>query len=315
MRKKSAAKKEKAAGKKPPAEDRPKGIEMDFKIDDLTPEPDFQPRLGDGKSGHGIYEDHVNDLRAAVRRHEPLPRVRVWRIAGKGNYLTGGHHTTEAYKAEGRKTVPAEVFEGTWLDAVKDATSSNLHEAAPLKLTYEEKRNAVKVLAKALATAGEVWSNGKMAKHIHVSDDLVATVIKKEGIAKPAGPVKGIDGKNYAGPPKRKPAVPKPADEPSLGSSFEPKEAGGSGPPPSAATPTALTATSDHTNQPPSLTFDFAAFEGRVGAIDRDIDRLGEMFKVKNTPRTEGIRRALRDFKAAFTEWHKELGEKARVKG
>ena len=60
----------KAKGKKPAAkkaDDRPKGVLMDFRIDDITYAPETQPRDGDGSGQKGIYQSHVEDIRRAIR--------------------------------------------------------------------------------------------------------------------------------------------------------------------------------------------------------------------------------------------------------
>lgn len=303
--------KKKTASKKGDAEG-PKGKEMDFRIDDLSFAPEMQPRAGDGTSGHGLYADHVEDVRAAVRKREPLPRIRIWRVAGKGNIVTDGHHVTEAYRLEGRKTVPAEVFEGEWWQAVLDASGANAHEGAAKKLSHAEKRTAVKNAIKALKDSGQNWSNVRIAKHCRVSDDLVASVMGKSPELKPTGPVSGTDGKKYPqeNRGKKKPAVKaEPVPEPKA--DVKPLD-------PIAAAVVAR-AVEEHKAEPAFTresprTFDFAAFESKWGQLAREIDNLAAVFHVMNTARTEGIRKHLGQFKAAFTEWHRELGEKARTR-
>lgn len=298
--------KKKAAGKKPAEDKGPKGVEMDFRIDDLTFSDETQPREGDGKSQHGLFADHVEDIRAAVRKRVPLPRVRIWRVAGKGNYITDGHHITEAYRLEGRKTVPALVFEGEWWQAVLDASAANAHEDGPRKLTHDDKRNAVKNVLKALKDSGQNWSNNRIAQHCRVSDDLVGTVIKATPSLKPEGKAVGADGKAYTErkPKEKKVEEPKPEGE----NRPSPTGTGATGAVPPTPSPTAAKPAE------PARTFDFAAFEGKVGVLEREIDNLARIFGVMDKPRTEGIRKALRDFKAAFTIWHQELGRKASEK-
>jgi hypothetical protein len=318
MTAKTKTKKPKATArprKKPEPPAGPVGKEVDFPIDMITREPELQPRKGDGKGGgNGLYADHVQDMRGAVAdlaKRKELPRVRIWAVGGRGNLLTDGHHTVKAYELEGMKKVPALVFEGSWLDAVADANREDPHKA--LKRTAEERRTAVINLLTTLRKEGENWSMSRVAKWCGVGDDLVkACVLRLPPDPKAAsGPKLGSDGKKYAAKhganPKPKPATGKaPRAEP------EP-EAATPAPEPKAepviaeikAIPTPTS--SDTKTQPDGQAFDVAAFEAKVGAVDREIDNLGNLYGAAHVPRAEFLRRLLREFKAGFLEWNKEL--------
>lgn len=299
--------KKKPAPKRPPDDEQPKGVLKDFPIDMLKFEPALQARVGDASTPiGGLYSYHVEDLRGAVRRKESLPPVQVWIVPGRGNLVTDGHHTTEAYRLEGRKTVPAETHEGTWLDAVKAASAANAQHKA-LKRTNEDKRRAVLNLLTALKEAKETWSNGRVAKWCQVGDDLVAALVLRTQAVAPdsAAPKKGSDGREYKA---------------SVGKGKKEKKGKPSAivAPPVATDPEPVAPKAEPTTAPAEVpsarVFDFPAFEGRVGAVYRDIDAVGLMFGLNHAPRTEGIRRLLREFKAEFQEWYNELSNKAKEK-
>lgn len=296
---KTASKKPKVkAAAKHPADSIPKGKLQDFPIDMLKFEPELQPRKGDATSPiGGLFAYHVNDLREAIKHKEPLPPVQVWIVAGRGNLVTDGHHTTEAYRQEGKKTVPAEVREGTWLDAVAAASQANSQHKA-LKRTNEDKRQAVRNLLTALREAKVAWSNSRVAKWCSVGDDLVAAMLLRqpppsETKVEGGEEVKklGVDGRAYKGSAgkkktKRKGTTAEPAEEPVI-------------------------ALAVVTPPVPQGVFDFHAFESHAGVVMRDIDALAKVYSVLNTPRTEGMRRLYREFHQEFTQWHKELASQA----
>lgn len=290
--------KKKPAPKKGESEPRPKGKPQDFRIDMVKFERELQPRQGDGSSPiGGLFAFHVEDLRRAIRAGEDLPRARIWSVAGRGNLAADGHHTIEAYRLEGRKTFPAEVFEGSWLDAVKDASQANAQHLA-LKRTHEDKRNAVTNLLNALAEAGEDWSNMRVAQWCKVSDDLVKAVRvripqvpeKEPEDGKPSEPAKrvGRDGKSYSA--KKKPktkAEPAPVATAARVGLFDRPAAGE----PAKVNPE----------------YDLNHFDSLWGGLLREVDNLGRQYSAIQGSRPDGLRKLAAEFKDDFHQWHKEL--------
>lgn len=304
--------KAKAKGK-PSGDDLPKGKLADFPIEMLKFEPELQARVGDASLPvGGLFSYHVEDLRAAIRRGEKLPPVQVWAVPGRGNLVTDGHHSTEAYRLEGRKKIPCEVHEGSWLDAVKAAAQANAQHRA-LKRTGDDKRRAVKSLLTALREAGESWTNARVAKWVRVSDDLVGSVLLRMAPDHngPAPTAKlGADGKVYkadVGAKKAKvtgktpetPETPKPEAEKPAEKTADPSLTMG-------ADKTPAPAPVPVTSQSPAV-FDFPAFETHVGVIERDIDKAAGAYNAKLSKRADGLRRLLREFKAEFTGWVDDL--------
>lgn len=286
--KKPKAKAKPAPKKGPPAP--PKGKLQDFPIDMLKFEPELQPREGDGSTPiGGLFGYHIADLRAAIRRKEVLPPIKVWIVGGKGNLVTDGHHTTEAYRQEGYKTIPAEVFEGSWLEAVAAANGAN-EEHKALKRSHADKRRAVSNMLKVLRETGESWSNARIAAACKVSDDLVGNMMMREPapvvVNDDTGTRVGVDGRKYKAPGTKKKKADKPTEEP----------------------------TDDTPTPTPVAAFDFHGFETHAGVVLRDIDALAKIHGVLNTPRTEGMRRLYREFHQEFTQWHTELENQAAGK-
>ena len=53
--------------------------------------------------------------------------------------------------------------------------------------------------------------------------------------------------------------------------------------------------------------WDWKAFEGGFGVLVREIDRLGNSYKTKQSAEAEELRKMLREFKSAMISWHKSL--------
>lgn len=272
----------------------PKGKLQDFPINMVRFHVGMQARKGDASTPvGGLYADHVADLRAAIRGGAKLPPVQIWSVPGEGNLVADGHHTVEAARQEGLKTVSAEVHEGTILQAILAATGANPHAGAPLKMTNEEKRSAVTMTLLALRQHGESWTNARIAQHCHVGDDLVAACIMRlpadQSSETTTGPKVGKDGKNYkAGKgPKAKKTGKELVITKSDGTSTT-EQFGGS---------VKLAA----------KMFDLKDFESKVGVLDRDIDNLGRLYGAIQTVEHDALRRLLREFKAEFLAWNAKL--------
>lgn len=285
---KVAAKPGKVKFNMPTATSSPKGKLQDFPINMVRFHVGMQARRGDASTPvGGLYADHVADLRAAIRGGAKLPPVQIWSVPGEGNLVADGHHTVEAARQEGLKIVPAEVHEGTILQAILAATGANPHAGAPLKMTNEEKRSAVTMTLLALRQHGESWTNARIAQHCHVGDDLVAACIMRlpadQSSETTTGPKVGKDGKKYkAG---KGPKVKKAEKEPAPATKAV------------AASPATVAVKN----------FDLKEFEGKVGGLDRDIDNLGRLYGAIQTVEHDALRRLLREFKAEFLAWNAKL--------
>lgn len=316
--KKPASKKPAVVKKKPEPKAGPpqtKGVEKDFPIDMILRDHMAYQMRDPSAPGMkaGVVAFHVEDIRQAVKARQPVQRVRVWTVAGKGNVLTNGFHTVEAYALEGRKTVPALVFEGEEWQAKLDATQANKdHDAGPLKRTNDDKRRAVLETLLLDREKGLRWSNNKIAEHTGTSGDLVATMRmrlpKLEGEEKKTV---GRDGKERKNPTPKKTA-PKPAAAPTIAS--EEKDADGfpltytDPPKPAEATPTPTATLA------PSQRFDTKRFDADWGATYREIDILGNAFGVNHVPRIENLRRLCREFRDEFGAVLADLIAKAEAK-
>lgn len=113
--------------------------------------------------------EHIEDMREAIRRKEKLPRIRVMQVEGAGHFLTDGHHTLEAHKLEEKTLIEAEVFTGTWEDALEAAATANQKHLG-LKRTHATKEWATKL---ALLVHAD-WTDSRLAKLVGVSDKTVA---------------------------------------------------------------------------------------------------------------------------------------------
>ncbi len=129
-----------------------------------------------------------------------LPPVTVFKVDGKW-LLADGFHRHAAAVMLGKKTLKAEVLEGTFEEALDFVASVNLFHGLPL--TRAERRRAVDVKLR----LHHDWSDRRMAEELGVSRELVAKTRRNliEGGQIPNNPGRvGADGKMYssAGLPK-----------------------------------------------------------------------------------------------------------------
>jgi ParB-like chromosome segregation protein Spo0J len=165
---------------------------------------------------------------------ERLPPITVYLIEGRLLVADGFHRHASAVML-GKRSIKAEIREGTMTDALDFVASVNLFHGLPL--TRAERRRAVELKLK----LHHDWSDRRMAEELAVSRELVAKIrrhlIESRQIPSLPGRV-GADGKLYttAGLPKEpqeRPGRERPREEPE-----EPTERGrrglGAAPPPAA---------------------------------------------------------------------------------
>src|SRR4051794_11643648 len=159
-------------------------------LDDLVLDPSLNLR------------DRLDDF--TVERYaeawQRLPPVTVYEVEGQW-LLADGLHRHAAAVILGKKTIRAEIREGTVDDALDFVSSVNLFHGLPL--TRSERRRAVDIKLR----LHHDWSDRRMAEELGVSRELVAKTRRSliEGGQIPNNPGRiGADGKTYssAGLPK-----------------------------------------------------------------------------------------------------------------
>jgi hypothetical protein len=131
---------------------------------------------------------------------ERLPPITVYNIDER-LLIADGFHRHAAAVMLGKRTIRAEIIDGTFTDALDFVSSVNLFHGLPL--TRSERRRAVEVKLK----LHHDWSDRRMAEELAVSRELVAKIrrqlIEANKIPNLPGRV-GADGKLYtsAGLPK-----------------------------------------------------------------------------------------------------------------
>ncbi len=152
-------------------------------LDDLVLDPNLNLR------------DRLDDF--TVERYadswDRLPPITIFEVEGR-LLLADGFHRHAAAIMLGKRTIPAEVREGTLSDALDFVASVNLFHGLPL--TRAERRRAVEVKLK----LHHDWSDRRMAEELAVSRELVAKIrrqlIEAQQIPNLPGRV-GSDGKLY----------------------------------------------------------------------------------------------------------------------
>jgi hypothetical protein len=176
-------------------------------LDDLVLDPNLNLR------------DRLDDF--TVERYadswDRLPPITVYKIEDR-MVVADGFHRHAAAVMLGKRTIRAEIIDGTFTDALDFVSSVNLFHGLPL--TRAERRRAVEVKLK----LHHDWSDRRMAEELAVSRELVAKIrrqlVESRQIPNLPGRV-GADGKLYtsAGLPKDanerlpKDPAPAPADE------------------------------------------------------------------------------------------------------
>jgi ParB-like chromosome segregation protein Spo0J len=159
-------------------------------LDDLVLDPNLNLR------------DRLDDF--TVERYadswERLPPITVYKVDDR-LLVADGFHRHAAAVMLGKRTIRAEIIEGTFTDALDFVSSVNLFHGLPL--TRAERRRAVEVKLK----LHHDWSDRRMAEELAVSRELVAKIrrqlVESRQIPNLPGRV-GADGKLYtsAGLPK-----------------------------------------------------------------------------------------------------------------
>lgn len=129
-----------------------------------------------------------------------LPPITVYEVDGRW-LVADGFHRHAAAVLMGKKTIKAEILEGTFEEALDFVSSVNLFHGLPL--TRAERRRAVDIKLR----LHHDWSDRRMAEELGVSRELVAKTRRNliEGGQIPNNPGRiGADGKTYssAGLPK-----------------------------------------------------------------------------------------------------------------
>ncbi|MDR3635070.1 MAG: ParB N-terminal domain-containing protein [Isosphaeraceae bacterium] len=162
----------------------------DLPLDELVLDPSLNLR------------DRLDDF--TVERYadswERMPPITVYEVDGQF-LVADGFHRHAAAVLLGRRTIRAEVVEGSMTDALDFVSSVNLFHGLPL--TRAERRRAVEVKMR----IHHDWSDRRMAEELGVSRELVAKTRRNliEGKQIPNNPGRiGADGKTYssAGLPK-----------------------------------------------------------------------------------------------------------------
>lgn len=182
-----------------------------------------------------VSPEHVDDLVAVI---DALPPVTlVW--DGHIHWIVDGYHRVAAHHKAGRKTVMADVTEGTREDAVWLACAANSQHG--LRRSNADKRKAVRMALTHRQASELDMSDRAIAAHCHVSDHLVAEVrAELEQVrelapgndrshlgVEPRRPRKGRDGKTYPKVPKA-PKVPAEAREQAVTAPARVEVSGGS---------------------------------------------------------------------------------------
>jgi hypothetical protein len=131
-----------------------------------------------------------------------LPPVTVYKVDGK-LYLADGIHRHAAAVMLGRRTIKAEVRQGTFAEALDFVAGANLFHGLPL--TRAERRRAIEIKLR----LHHERSDRRLAEELAVGRELVAKIRRQliEGGQLPASETRlGADGKTYpAAQPPREP--------------------------------------------------------------------------------------------------------------
>jgi hypothetical protein len=162
----------------------------DVPVDDLVLDPNLNLR------------DRLDDFTVEryVEAWERMPPVTVFEVDGRWLLADGFHRHAAAVKL-GRRTMPAEIRQGAFNDALDFVAGVNLFHGLPL--TRSERRRAVEVKLR----LHHDWSDRRLSEELGASRELIAKTRKmlSEGGQIPASSTRiGADGKTYpsAGLPK-----------------------------------------------------------------------------------------------------------------
>jgi hypothetical protein len=269
-----------------------------------------------------IREDVVAEYAEAMRRVERFPPLDCV-YDGSCYWVYDGFHRHKGYGLAGVEAAQVSFVRGTREDAIWLSLGAN--KAHGLRRSNEDKRNAV---SSALKLHPEM-SDGALAEHCGVDPKTVAVArsAMQSGREIPdLGTRVGKDGKTYNVPvkpekpsnkgkkPKGEPS--KPADE-----KAEADPNADAGPAKSAednAAPDrepgddtdAIQAELDAEKAKPKSgreAYPWRDFEGKFGALVREVDVLGKLYGAKDSAEAGNLRSLLGAWHARFSSWHDAL--------
>ena len=135
----------------------------------------------------------IQEYSERISAGDKFPPVDVWDTPD-GMLLSSGFHRVAAYESAGSKKVECEVHQGTRRDALLHAIGENKTHGN--RRTNADKRRAVEMVLR--DEEWVKWSNRKIAEHVGVHHDLVASVRSSCQVAESATSTRiGADGKSY----------------------------------------------------------------------------------------------------------------------
>ncbi len=208
------------------------------------------------------YAEALTEEKAARPKTDPM----VAYFDGTYYWLASGFHWLAALRLKGEKDVSIDVKKGSKEDAIVYSVGCNHSHGLPL--SRADKRHKVKLLLALPDWAKK--SNSLVAAACKVSDHTVAEVraelepkTEANGSTSQTRSSKTREGKDGKQRAAARPAPTRPAKN-------------------------------------GAVTFDWKTFTAAFGALYREIDRLGNAYKCKDSPEAEGLRRLLREWRQEF---------------
>jgi uncharacterized ParB-like nuclease family protein len=166
-----------------------------------------------------IDEATVADYADNIKMGDDFPPVLVY-FDGINYYLTDGYHRYHAHKRAEKVSILCEVVNGTFRDAVLQATGVNSKHG--MRRTHADKRKAVMTLLDDFEWSG--WSNAEIARQCGVSPTFVANLRDSGGPAEVKYKTSGgniatkakAPGRVAKEPELKEPAKQEPQPEPSF---------------------------------------------------------------------------------------------------
>lgn len=171
-------------------------------------------RLPELQARAALNTDRIEQYAEAYRNKEEMPHLIVWKVDGEF-LLTQGFHRVAAAEAAGIETLLCNCKDGTLLDAIWDAATSNKEgDHGTLYRSNADKRRAVELAIKARPK----MSNLEIARCVFVSDRLVGIVRSTLKDSESTSVREGKDGREIntanIGKKKAKKADPDPPPRP-----------------------------------------------------------------------------------------------------
>jgi uncharacterized ParB-like nuclease family protein len=173
-----------------------------------------------------IDEATVADYADNIKMGDDFPPVLVY-FDGINYYLTDGYHRYHAHKRAEKVSILCEVVNGTFRDAVLQATGVNSKHG--MRRTHADKRKAVMTLLDDFEWSG--WSNAEIARQCGVSPTFVANLRDSGGPAEVKYKTSGgniatkakAPGRVAKEPELKEPAKQEPQPEPFV-ESYDPRD-------------------------------------------------------------------------------------------